>query len=150
MHRKDIAEHGTYLSLHLRRISHNPQSCVPTGDSSRLAFRKKNYEQRNQILAIRLSKLEKYFSVEKLIYHSVDLSLYQASAIIDGQEHYITDDKNKFLRSVNLVELQKQLRNISTEQAVLRHTSAYDEMIGAAEKTSHNTLEVPLKDNQLY
>ena len=40
---------------------------------------------------------------------------------------------------------------ISTaEQAVLRHTSAYDEMIGAAEKTSHNTLEVPLKDNQLY
>jgi hypothetical protein len=101
-------------------------------------------------LAIRLSKLEKYFSVEKLIYHSVDLSLYQASVIINGQEHYITDDKNKFLRSVNLVELQKQLRNITAEQAVLRHTSAYDEMIGAAEKTSHNTLEVPLKDNQLY
>jgi hypothetical protein len=54
------------------------------------------------------------------------------------------------LRSANLVELQKQLQNISAEQAVLRHTSAYDEMIGAAEKTSHNTLEVPLKDNQLY
>lgn len=69
---------------------------------------------------------------------------------MNGQEHYITDDKNKSLRSVNLVELQKQLRNITAEQAVLRHTSAYDEMIGAAEKTSHNTLEVPLKDNQLY
>jgi len=69
---------------------------------------------------------------------------------MNGQEHYITDDKNKFLRSVNLVELQKQLRNITAEQAVLRQTSAYDEMIGAAEKTSHNTLEVPLKDNQLY
>jgi len=48
------------------------------------------------------------------------------------------------------VELQKKLRNILAEQAVLRHTSAYDEMIGAAEKSSHNTLEVPLKDNQLY
>ena len=101
-------------------------------------------------MTIRLSKLEKYFSIEKLIYHSVDLSLYQASAIIDAQEHYITDDNNKILRSVNLVELQKQLRNISAEQAVLRHTSAYDEMIGTVEKTSHNTLEVPLKDNQLY
>jgi len=36
-------------------------------------------------LTIELSKLNKYFSIDKLIYHSVDLSLYQVSAIIDGE-----------------------------------------------------------------
>ena len=36
-------------------------------------------------MAITLAKLEKYFVVEKLIFHSIDLSLYQVSAIIEGQ-----------------------------------------------------------------
>lgn len=101
-------------------------------------------------MTIVLSKLEKYFVVEKLIFHSVDLSLYQASAIIDQQEHFITDNKGALLRSRSLVELQKLLRNVSATQAVLRHTSAYDEMIGGSEKPATNALEVPLSDNQLY
>ena len=101
-------------------------------------------------MTIALSKLQKYFSVEKLIYHSVDLSRYQASAIIEGEEHYITDDKKSFLRSGNLVQLQKLLKGVSAEVIVLRHTSAYDEMIGGPEKTSSNALEVPLADNHLY
>lgn len=101
-------------------------------------------------MTIALSKLQKYFSAEKLIYHSVDLSLYQASAIIEGEEHYITDDKKSFLRSGNLVQLQKLLKGVSAEVTVLRHTSAYDEMIGGSEKTSSNALEVPLADNHLY
>ena len=66
----------------------------------------------------------------------MDLSLYQASAIIEGEEHYITDDKKSFLRSGNLVQLQKLLKGVSAEVTVLRHTSAYDEMIGGPEKTS--------------
>ncbi len=101
-------------------------------------------------MTIPLSKLEKYFVVEKLIFHSVDLSLYQASAIIDGKEQYITDDKGVLLRSINLVELQKRLREVAAKQTVLRQTSAYDEMIGGAEKPASNALEVPLTDNQLY
>ncbi len=101
-------------------------------------------------MTIALSKLQKYFSIEKLIYHSVDLSLYQASAIIEGKEHYITDDNKSFLRSGNLVQLQKLLKGVSAEVTVLRHTSAYDEMIGGPEKTSSNALEVPLADNHLY
>jgi hypothetical protein len=101
-------------------------------------------------LSITLSKLQKYFSVEKLIYHSIDLSLYQVSAVVEGEEHYITDEKGKFLRSVNLIELQKLLKNLPTIKSVLRHTSAYDEMIGGPEKISSNLLEVPLADNELY
>lgn len=101
-------------------------------------------------MSITLSKLQKYFAVEKLIYHSIDLSLYQVSVVVEGEEHYITDEKGKFLRSVNLIELQKLLKNLPAIKSVLRHTSAYDEMIGGPEKISSNLLEVPLADNELY
>ena len=40
--------------------------------------------------------------------------------------------------------------SVDAQERVLRHTSAYDEMIGGPEKTSDNLLEVPLADNQLY
>lgn len=101
-------------------------------------------------MAIALSKLNKYFSVDKLIFHSVDLSLYQVSAIIDGQEHYVTNGKNQFLRAANVIELQKLLKDVTAKESVLRHTSAYDEMVGGPEKTFSNLLEVPLADNKLY
>ena len=101
-------------------------------------------------MTISLSKLNKYFCVDKLIYHSVDLALYQVSALVEGEEHYVTDDKNVLLRSSNLISLQKLLQNVAAEAAVLRHTSAYDEMIGSPPKAGSNALEVPLADNQLY
>jgi hypothetical protein len=99
---------------------------------------------------INVSKLAKYFFVDKLIYHSIDISLYQASVVLEGKEHYITDDKGKVLRSFKLIELQKILRKVKAKETVLRQESAYDEMIGGPEKTSPNTLEVPLGDNRLY
>ena len=101
-------------------------------------------------MTISLSKLNKYFCVDKLIYHSVDLALYQVSALVEGEEHYVTDDKNVLLRSSNLISLQKLLQNVAADTAVLRHTSAYDEMIGSPLKAGSNALEVPLSDNQLY
>ena len=101
-------------------------------------------------MTIRLSKLKKYFVVDKLIVHSIDLSLYQASAIIEGEEHYITDERGVLLKSRSLVDFQKQLAGIAATVTVLRHTSAYDEMVGGSEKGESNALEVPLTDNQLY
>lgn len=101
-------------------------------------------------MVIGLSQLEKYQSVEKLIYHSVDLSLYQVSAVVAGEEHYVSDCRGKLLRSVNLIEMQKTMRGVHAIHTVLRHTSTYDEMVGGATNSSGNTLEVPLKDNELY
>lgn len=101
-------------------------------------------------MTIRLSKLKKYFVVDKLIVHSIDLSLYQASAIIEGEEHYITDERGVLLKSRSLVDFQKQLAGIAATVTVLCHTSAYDEMVGGPEKGESNALEVPLTDNQLY
>lgn len=101
-------------------------------------------------MPIRLEKLKKYFVIDKLIYHSVDLSLYMVSVIIDGKEHYITDNNNTFLKAPNLVSLQKLLKGVEARDIVLRHTSPYDEMIGGPAKESSNVLEVPLADNRLY
>ena len=101
-------------------------------------------------MTISLNKLQKYFVMEKLIYHSVDLSLYQVSAIVEGEEHYITDNNGKLLKARSLVELQKELRSLAPEKTVLRHTSAYDEMVGGPPKGASNALEVPLTDNELY
>ncbi|PSW09383.1 hypothetical protein C9J01_20875 [Photobacterium rosenbergii] len=97
-----------------------------------------------------LSKLEKYFYIDKLVIHSLDLSLYQVSVVIDDEEHYVTDDKGQFLRAFSIVELQKQCRKLKAKQQVLRQQSAYDEMVGQPSRDSSNLLEVPLKDNKLY
>ena len=99
---------------------------------------------------IRESNLTKYFSIDNLIYHSLDQSLYQVSVIIEGKEYYVSDSNDKLLRSHNLIELQKKMRKINAKKTVLRQDSAYDEMIGGPIKNSANTLEVPLKDNGLY
>lgn len=50
-------------------------------------------------MSISLSKLEKFFYVDKLIIHSLDLALYQASVVVDGKAQFITDDNGIFLRA---------------------------------------------------
>jgi hypothetical protein len=98
---------------------------------------------------MKLSKLEKFFEVEKVIYHSLDLALYNVSAIVEGEEHMITDEKGERLKSHNLLSLQKKLQHVRTNNQVIRQSSAYDEMIGGPVKTN-NVMEVPLGDNKLY
>ena len=100
-------------------------------------------------MTIELNKLQQYFYIDKLIYHSVDLSLYMASVMIDEKEHYITDKNGKYIKASNLISLQKEFAMIEAKETVLRHTSSYDEMIGGPEK-NNNLLEVPLKDNNHY
>ena len=101
-------------------------------------------------MPIPLSKLEKFFYIEELVIHSLDLALYQASVIVDGEEHYVTDEKGKFLRAHSILELQKQCRNLKALKQVLRQQSAYDEMVGQPCRSGPNELEVLLKDNNLY
>ena len=54
-----------------------------------------------------VSKLAKFFVVEKLIYHSVDLSLYIVSAIVEGDEYYLTDDKALFSKRILCLNCKK-------------------------------------------
>ncbi|MDA0131846.1 DUF6482 family protein [Vibrio harveyi] len=101
-------------------------------------------------MSMPLSKLEKFFYIDKLVIHSLDLALYQVSVLVDGEEHFVTDDKGKFLRAHSILELQKQCRHLKAKQQVLRQQSAYDEMVGQRSRSGTNELEVLLKDNELY
>lgn len=96
-----------------------------------------------------LKQLEKQKSIDKLIFHSLDLALYNVSAIVSGEEYMITDNKKKRIVSHNIVSLQKQFQQVHATSRVLRQQSAYDEMIGGAPKIN-NEMEVSLGDNQLY
>ncbi|TMX33437.1 hypothetical protein DA096_10070 [Vibrio rotiferianus] len=101
-------------------------------------------------MSMPLSKLEKFFYIDKLVIHSLDLALYQVSVLVDGEEHFVTDDKGKFLRAHSILELQKQRRNLKANKQMLRQHSAYDEMVGQPSSIGTNELEVLLKDNQFY
>ncbi|NVD07705.1 hypothetical protein FCU94_12500 [Vibrio sp. JPW-9-11-11] len=101
-------------------------------------------------MKLALSKLEKFFYVDKLVIHSLDMALYHASVVVDGEEFYIIDDQGQFLRTHSIVDLQRQCSRIKAKAQVLRHQSAYDEMIGTPIRQQSNQLEVPLHDNQYY
>jgi hypothetical protein len=102
-------------------------------------------------MLLKLSQLRHLDQVDKIIFNSIEASLYQLSLEIDGKEYYITNDKGEMLRAFNLIKLQQMTRGLKSKKMVLRHNSPYDEMIGLDEVTQErsNTLEVTLGDNDL-
>ncbi|MCH2041685.1 MAG: DUF6482 family protein [Saccharospirillaceae bacterium] len=100
-------------------------------------------------MTIKISALKKRDHIEKVIIHSLDLCLYQASAIIDDKEEFITDDKGKLLRSHSVLSFQAMFEKYPIKNLVVRHTSAYDEMVGQPVREGSNAIEVPFGRNQL-
>lgn len=92
-----------------------------------------------------VSELAKISTIEKVCIHSLESNLYQLSIITDGEEHYITDQKGRFLTSHNKLDLQHMFDHKTVNEMVLCHQSAYDEMVGQPVGGS-NILEVPLSD----
>lgn len=101
------------------------------------------------MMAVDISTLKKSTRIDKVIIHSLDCSLYQASIIIDGEEHYLTDKKGKMLRSFNLLSFQAMFQPFTVTEMVMRHQSAYDEMIGQSTRIESNAMEVPLGNSDL-
>lgn len=83
-------------------------------------------------------------SIERLIIESVDLSLYIAHAVINGQRRLITDADARPLKTSNLMAMKALLRDIDAPERVLQQRSAYDEMVGREQDSSDNCLEIPL------
>ena len=75
--------------------------------------------------------------------------MYQASAIIDDKEEFITDDKGKLLRSHSVLSFQAMSEKYPIKHLVVRHASAYDEMVGQPVRQGSNAIEVPFGRNQL-
>ena len=101
-------------------------------------------------MSMPLNKLGQFFYFDKLVIHSLDLALYQVSVVVDGKEHFVTDDKGKFLRAHSILELRKQCHNLKANKQVLRQQSAYDEMVEQPSRSNTNELEVLLRDNEFY
>ena len=81
-------------------------------------------------------------SIEKVVINSYEQSLYLISVIVNGEERFVTDDRGNFLKSFNKLELQKLFSNSPVTKMVVRHKSAYNEMIGLHNQEEDNTLEV--------
>ncbi len=98
-------------------------------------------------MAMKLSELSNHQPIQKVIVHSLEMALYQVSVMINNVEYYVTDEHGEFIRGLSPLHIQKRLEHLSYAKMVLRHTSAYDEMCGQAEKTESNMLEVPYGKN---
>lgn len=100
-------------------------------------------------MGIPLKALRGRDDLEKVVIESVDLSLYIATAVFDGQEALITGRDGKPLKTHNLLGMQRQLRGVVDCELVLRQRSAYDEMVGHSHPAADNTMELSLGDQPL-
>ncbi|MFK7828336.1 MAG: DUF6482 family protein [Congregibacter sp.] len=82
--------------------------------------------------------------VDKLVIESVDLSLYIAHAIYDGQRHLIVERDGKPLKTKNLLEMKSALSAVDAGVVVMQQRSAYDEMVGHSFDPAENQMEIPL------
>ncbi|RRS07385.1 hypothetical protein EAG18_17390 [Pseudoalteromonas sp. J010] len=101
-------------------------------------------------MAILFSKLKHHQPLQKVIVHSIDLALYQVSVVVNNVEYYVKEENGEFLKAHNPLQIQKRLSDISYVEMVIRHQSAFDEMIGHPVSASDNTLEVPFGRNGLF
>lgn len=86
-------------------------------------------------------------TIEKLIINSLEQALYQALVVIDGVEHVVWQSEQKTLTTRNLTKMREYFQQFDIKDIVLRHESAYDEMVGQQPKSGSNRLEVPLSKN---
>ena len=95
-------------------------------------------------MRITLTELQHSPPVDKAIINSTERCLYYLSVEIGGEEYLVMDKQNRTLNARNKLDLQKVAEAVSARRIVLRHESAYDEMVGQPSGGQGNRLEVPL------
>ena len=101
-------------------------------------------------MGITLTQLVEMQPLQKVVMHSLDMALYQASVVINNVEYFVLDPQGERLRAHSPLHIQKLFDHIAYQHMVLRHTSAYDEMCGQAVNAGNNTLEVSYGNNEYY
>ena len=81
-------------------------------------------------------------TIEKVVLNSYEQSLYLVSIIINDEERFVTNEEGDYLKSFNKLDLQKLFSGTRVKKMVIRHKSAYNEMIGLQDYKEDNTLEV--------
>ena len=95
-------------------------------------------------MKITLEELSKCPQKIPVIVHSIDMVGYQATAVINGQEHLLIGKNARPLRFLNLMQMREALTPMPVDTLTLRHQSAYDEMVNQPLRQQANTLEVSL------
>ncbi|MFK8050425.1 MAG: DUF6482 family protein [Halioglobus sp.] len=80
----------------------------------------------------------------QVIVLSLDQALYQVLVNVDGKETLLKEDGGRPFRCRSLQGVREALVAMPVASLVLRHQSAYDEMIGQPLRERDNTLEVKL------
>ena len=93
---------------------------------------------------ITIEQLTAYSPVEKIVLHSYEGGLYNATTEINNVTYYISHDGKHPLNSRSIAELQTKLDGVLYENMVLTQESAYDEMIGLSTEYGQNRLEIPI------
>ncbi|MCH8537457.1 MAG: DUF6482 family protein [Alkalimonas sp.] len=82
--------------------------------------------------------------IDELVVHSYEMGLYLAEVDFDNRKAFIIDDSTGHPKRFQSIEQVKDAFSEATiRKAYLSHQSAYDEMVGTADKVD-NTLKVPL------
>lgn len=100
-------------------------------------------------MRITLIKLQHSPPVDKAIINSTERCLYYLSVEIGGEEYLVVNKQKRALSARNKLDLQQIAESISARRIVLRHESAYDEMVGQPSGGQGNRLEVSLGGSQL-
>ncbi len=79
-----------------------------------------------------------------MVIHSLEQALYQVTVIVDGEEALLIDEDGGIFRRHSLNAARDALQDVPLRQLTLRHSSAYDEMIGQPVRQESNALEVSL------
>lgn len=74
--------------------------------------------------------------------HSLDGTLYQMTALVDGEEQLVLEDSGKIYRSRNLQKLREVLELLPVASITLRQESANDDIPGQPPGAEGKSLEM--------
>ncbi|MEM9103662.1 MAG: DUF6482 family protein [Pseudomonadota bacterium] len=94
--------------------------------------------------------IKKIKEIEKVIIHSHENSLYLVSVIVNGLEHFIQTPSGDLLKRRNKIDVLRLFEPAKVRDVVLRHQSAYDEMIGHDYPKMDNRLEVKMDISSIF
>lgn len=100
-------------------------------------------------MRISLTELQHSRPVDKAIINSTERCLYYLSVEIGGEEYLVMNKQKRVLSARNKLDLQQIAEAASARRIVLRHESAYDEMVGQPLGEQGNRLEVQLGGSDL-
>lgn len=100
-------------------------------------------------MKITLKQLQSQPAIDLLVIHSLQNSLYQATAIIGNDSYCVIAANGRPLTCRDKTALLQHFKECRVLNTRLRQSSAYDEMVSQPVRESANTLDVPLGGQSL-